>query len=242
MGLVIGDEAGRFSYVNQSLLELIGYTGEDVEQGKLRWDALTPREYLALDARAIAELKAVGRTAPYEKVYVAKDGRRVPVQIGVVPLERNATGELVMAAYVVDLSARKQAEEALREADRRKDEFLAMLAHELRNPLAAIVSAAHVIRGRLAQGETVERPLEILERQTRNSARLLDDLLDVSRITRGVLHLKKETVRLDAVVHSAIDSQRALIDAARLELSVTLPRPRSPSKEIRRGWSRSSPT
>jgi PAS domain S-box-containing protein len=118
----------------------------------------------------------------------------------------------------------RRSEEALRAADHRKDEFLAILAHELRNPLAAIASAAHVIRSRLANGEDVERPLQILERQTRNSARLLDDLLDVSRITRGILHLRKEQVLLDGVIRSAVESQAALIASAGHRLTITLPR------------------
>jgi PAS domain S-box-containing protein len=122
-----------------------------------------------------------------------------------------------------DVTDRKAAEEALQAANRHKDEFLAMLAHELRNPLAAISSAAHVIRLALARGQSVERPIQILERQVRNSARLLDDLLDVGRITRGALRLHREEIRLDAAIGGAVDSQRAILDAAGHELTVTLP-------------------
>jgi len=122
-----------------------------------------------------------------------------------------------------DITARKRAEEALREAHQRKDEFLATLSHELRNPLAAITSATSVIRRRLATGQDVERPLEVLERQIRNSARLLDDLLDVARITRGVMQLKKEPVLIEGVVRSAIESQAALIESAGHALTIELP-------------------
>jgi PAS domain S-box-containing protein len=122
-----------------------------------------------------------------------------------------------------DITDRKLAGEALHAANRHKDEFLAMLAHELRNPLAAISSATHVIRLSLARGQSVDRPIEILERQVRNSARLLDDLLDVGRITRGALRLHREEVRLDTVIGGAVDSQRSILDAARHELTVTLP-------------------
>jgi PAS domain S-box-containing protein len=230
IGLGIGDETGRLTYVNDVLLTMLGYAREDVRTGRLRWDALTPAEDLTVTARALAELRAGGRPEPYEKVYLAKDGRRVPVLVSVVPIDRGPSGELVLAAYVVDLTARKrfeealrESEEALREAARRKDEFLATLSHELRNPLAAIASAARVIHARCVAGHDVARPIQILERQVRNSARLLEDLLDVSRITRGLLQLKKEPVLLETVIHGAIDSQRALIDAAGHRLSITMP-------------------
>ena len=100
-----------------------------------------------------------------------------------------------------DVTKRKRAEEALQEADRRKDEFLAMLAHELRNPLAPIRNALQVLR--LASGERrgrSSRPATMMERQVGQMVRLVDDLLDVSRITRGKIELRKERVELAAVV------------------------------------------
>jgi signal transduction histidine kinase len=133
--------------------------------------------------------------------------------------------EDLLARERIDAENQRRMEEALREADQRKDEFLAMLAHELRNPLGAIANAARVIRGRMAQGRAADRPLEILERQIGNCARLLDDLLDVSRITRGLLQLRRETVALDAVLQSAVDSQRATIDAAGHRLILRMPQP-----------------
>jgi signal transduction histidine kinase/ActR/RegA family two-component response regulator len=119
--------------------------------------------------------------------------------------------------------ALRRANERLEAAAREKDGFLAMLAHELRNPLAAISSAARVIRLRAARGEDLDRPLAMLDRQVRNGARLLDDLLDVSRLTRGLVDLRREPVRLEAVVASAVESQRELIDAAGHRLELSLP-------------------
>jgi len=124
-------------------------------------------------------------------------------------------------------AARAEAEAAarkLREADRRKDEFLAMLGHELRNPLAPILTAVQVMRLRgVEDPETLKRAMEVVERQVRYQARLIDDLLDVSRITRGKIELQKEPVELATVVAHAVETSRPLIEARRHALSVSLP-------------------
>ena len=119
--------------------------------------------------------------------------------------------------------ALRAATAALEDAGRHKDEFLAMLAHELRNPLAAIRNATHVLRLKLADGKPADRPIEILERQVANSTRILDDLLDVSRMTRGLVQLRREPVVLAQVVSSAIESQRALVEKLRHRLEVSVP-------------------
>ncbi|MDI1432951.1 hybrid sensor histidine kinase/response regulator [Polyangium sorediatum] len=116
-----------------------------------------------------------------------------------------------------------KANEALREADRRKDEFLSMLGHELRNPLAPILTAAEMIRMSTQGDARVERFRSVIERQARNLSRLVDDLLDVSRITRGTITLQTMLVDLGTIVRSAMDAARPLIDASGHTLVVTLP-------------------
>jgi PAS domain S-box-containing protein len=118
---------------------------------------------------------------------------------------------------------RRRAEEALREADRRKDEFLATLAHELRNPLAPMRNALQVMQ--LAGGDVsaVAAAREMMERQMRHMVRLVDDLLDVSRITRGKLELRRQRVDLGAVLRTAVETSRPLIEAAGHALTTTLP-------------------
>ncbi len=111
------------------------------------------------------------------------------------------------------------ANEKLREADRQKDEFLATLAHELRNPLAPIRTAVEVIRLRNPADLAVQRARTVIERQVLHLTRLVDDLLDVARITRGTVHLQLETLNLRAVVQSAIDSVQSTLDAAGLTLT-----------------------
>ncbi|HJT76464.1 MAG TPA: PAS domain S-box protein, partial [Gemmataceae bacterium] len=123
----------------------------------------------------------------------------------------------------IDITDRKRYEEALEEADRRKDEFLAMLAHELRNPLAPIRTAAQVIRLLGTADPNVRRSTEMIERQAQHLTRLVDDLLDVNRITSGKIQLRKEAVDLAAVVARAVETVRPLLDARKHELTVALP-------------------
>ncbi len=116
-----------------------------------------------------------------------------------------------------------EATERLREADKRKDEFLATLAHELRNPLAAIRSGLLVVRKSSGSGPGAERMQEIMERQIAHLVRLVDDLLEVSRINHGKIELKNERVDLAVVVAQAVETTRALTEEEGLELRVTLP-------------------
>jgi PAS domain S-box-containing protein len=122
-----------------------------------------------------------------------------------------------------DVTRRKEAEAALREADRRKDEFLATLAHELRNPLAPMHNALHLIRLARSNPATLSQASAMMERQLQQMKRLVDDLLDVSRISRDKLELRKEFVDLASVVKRATETSRPLIEAAQQELLVSLP-------------------
>jgi PAS domain S-box-containing protein len=130
-------------------------------------------------------------------------------------LEAQSTG--------VDITERRRAEEALREADRRKDEFLAMLAHELRNPLAPIRNALHLLRVSGGAGPVAAEAREVMERQLTQLIRLVDDLLEVSRISRGKIELRRASLDLAGVVASAVETSRPAIDAARHRLEVRLP-------------------
>ena len=109
------------------------------------------------------------------------------------------------------------------EASRHKDDFLAMLAHELRNPLAPILSAMQVIRRHPDNSDVVQRAREVVERQVRHQAQLLDDLLDVSRITRGLIKLRKGVIDARAAVAAAVEATRPVIDARTHTLAVMLP-------------------
>jgi PAS domain S-box-containing protein len=128
-----------------------------------------------------------------------------------------------VAVWFNDITDRKRSEQILRDADRRKDEFLATLAHELRNPLAPIRQAAMLSTAAHATEAQKRWSHEVIERQVQHMALLLDDLLDVSRITRGVLPLRKSATDLGAVIASAVETARPAIDAMKHRLEIDLP-------------------
>ena len=151
------------------------------------------------------------------------DGRRLYVQNDIEPLY-DAHGEVCGCVSVcVDLTEQKLVEEVLRESDRRKDEFLATLAHELRNPLAPIRSALEVLRIAGGDARQSARAHAIMERQLQQLVRLTDDLLDVSRITRNRIELRNARVDMRAVLQSAIETTQPLIDAAAHVLTLDAP-------------------
>jgi PAS domain S-box-containing protein len=123
----------------------------------------------------------------------------------------------------VDLTRRKRLEEALLESDRKKDEFLATLAHELRNPLAPVRYAVNVLDTIGPATPQLRWAVEVIERQTEHMVRLIDDLLDINRISRNALELRKETVELSSVIDAAIETSRPLVERNRQKLIVNLP-------------------
>ncbi|MEO8680580.1 MAG: PAS domain S-box protein [Vicinamibacterales bacterium] len=136
----------------------------------------------------------------------------------------NADGQATMFYGLgIDITERRQTVEALQEADRRKDEFLATLAHELRNPLAPISSGLHILRYAGADSPAAARAREIMERQIGQMVRLVDDLLDVARITTGKVELRPETMDLTRAVRDAVEISRPLIGLGGQPFSVVLP-------------------
>jgi len=128
-----------------------------------------------------------------------------------------------MSGLAMDVTERKEAEQALREAARRKDEFLAVLAHELRNPLAPIRNAVDILKLQGSSEPAAQAACDIIDRQSRQLVRLIDDLLDVNRISRGELQLRRERVALSAIVAQALEVASPRILAAGQELSLSLP-------------------
>lgn len=132
--------------------------------------------------------------------------------------DRTAELERLNERLEREVAVRTKAEEELREADRRKDEFLATLAHELRNPLAPIRNALSIMRLAAGDPDAVARARNLMERQVSQMVRLIDDLLDVSRITRGKLQLMPERIPLAEVIDAALELSQPQIDAAKLKL------------------------
>jgi two-component system CheB/CheR fusion protein len=183
-------------------------------------------------ARVTAGMERQGRGEPMDVEYriTRPDGTVRWVRDRSFPV-KDAAGVLYRIAGIAeDVTEQKRLEAELRqradqliEADRRKDEFLAMLAHELRNPLAPIRNSAKVLRLLDQADPNIRRAGDMIERQVEHLARLVEDLLDVSRITRGKIRLHKEPIELAPTLARAVETSRPLIDARQHELTVTLP-------------------
>src|SRR5439155_25072926 len=154
---------------------------------------------------------------------VTKLGRRIDISRTISPI-RDGTGRIVGASKIArDITDRKRAEEALRQADRRKDEFIALLAHELRNPLAPLRNGLQVLQVAAGDPNAVAQAHGMMERQLGHMVRLIDDLLDISRISQNKMELRRSRVLLTNIVNSAVETARPAIEAAGHELTIALP-------------------
>ena len=211
---------GTILFANGAYARSVGVTAEAMA-GRDFWSFIPQDEHEAVRAllgrltREAPEVRIENRfgTAEGER-WMLWTNRALAFDAAGRVLEVQATG--------VDITERRRAEEALREADRRKDEFLAMLAHELRNPLAPIRNALHLLRISGA-GPVAAEARDVMERQLTQLIRLVDDLLEVSRISRGKIELRRAAVDLAGVVASAVETSRPAIDAARHRLEIRLP-------------------
>ena len=207
------DDQWRIMYVNANMERLNNMKREDMI-GRNHWelfpDALgTPIEENyrhVMSTRTSARFET--HYQPYDRWF----------EISVYPVDEGG-----LAIYVRDITESKQAQVLLRDADRHKDEFLATLAHELRNPLAPIRMGLEVMKIASDDPEVVAEIRDTMERQTHQLIRLVDDLLDISRITRGKLELRTGTIALPAIIESAVEATRPLIESLGHELVVTLP-------------------
>lgn len=226
-GMYTVDRQGLVTYVNPEAERLFGWTAEEL-LGKRMHD-VTHHHYPDGSPFPIEECSAFrvlhdGHVLrDFEDVFIRKDGTFFPVAYASSPL-RDADGQIVGLVVVFqDITQRKRHEQALRDADRRKDEFLAMLAHELRNPLAPIRNSLNILRLAKQTDPTVEQVSQMMERQVDHMVRLVDDLLEVSRITRGKIELRRELVELAGIVRTAVETSQPLIAAAGHQLAVSLP-------------------
>jgi PAS domain S-box-containing protein len=206
---------------NAGAERLFGYTAHEAE-GKPITLIIPPDRYDE-EGEILARLRRGERVDHFETVRVTKDGRHIDISLTISPI-RDASGRIIGASKVArDITARKRAEEALRETDRRKDEFIALLAHELRNPLAPLRNGLQVMRIAPDDAIAVSQARGMMERQLNHMVRLIDDLLDISRINRNNMELRRERVLLAEVVRSAVETARPLIAEAGQTLKISLP-------------------
>jgi PAS domain S-box-containing protein len=206
---------------NQGAERLFGYTAAEAVGRPIT--LIIPPERHDEERMILDRLRRGERVEHFETVRVAKDGRRLDISLTVSPV-RDDAGRVIGASKIArDITERKRAEAALREADRRKDEFLALLAHELRNPLAPLRNGLHVMRLAGGDADAAAQARSMMERQLGHMVRLVDDLLDISRISQNKMELRRSRVPLTDVVKSAVETAGPVIEEAGHELTVSLP-------------------
>ncbi|HEY2291497.1 MAG TPA: CheR family methyltransferase [Thermoanaerobaculia bacterium] len=213
---------------NAGAERIYGYSAREAVGRSL--DLIVPPDQRPLMAAVFEQLRQGVKVEPFETVRVHKDGQRIDISLTFSPV-RDAGGRVVGASGIDrDVSARKRAEEALRrqadqlrEIDRRKDEFLAMLGHELRNPLAPISNCLHILHSPGLSEAQAERALVTVERQVRHLTRLVDDLLDIARVSRGKILLRRERLDLVETVRATVEDQRQDLEATGLAIELDLP-------------------
>lgn len=223
--VVATDREGRVSLLNPIAEELMGWSS-DQAQGRPLGDVF---RIINEHTRAIVEnpvskvLREGGIVGlANHTILIRRDGSETPIEDSAAPI-RDRHGEIIGVVLVFrDATAQRAAEKSLLDADRRKDEFLAVLAHELRNPLAPIRQAIQIARSRAVTEAQLRWSHDVIERQVTHMARLLDDLLDVSRITRGKLEVRKVPSELSSIVEAGIEMARPLIDQRHHTLKVDL--------------------
>ena len=213
---------------NAAAEQLFGYTAEEAVGQHI--SLVIPSERLVEEDEIIASLKQGKRIEHYETERVRRDGQRITVSLTISPIKDDA-GNVVGASKIArDVTERKQLEDNLRHlaidlsnADRRKNEFLATLAHELRNPLAPMSNMLEVVKRADGDSQIIKAAHETLERQLGQMIRLVDDLLDLNRVTHDRLELRRDEVELSSVIEQAVEVARPLVDSAAHHLTIDLP-------------------
>jgi PAS domain S-box-containing protein len=223
--VVVTDPQGRITLLNPVAQTLTGWGDEAVGQpldAVFRIVNEATRKPVENPVGRVIRLGTIVGLANHT-VLITKDDRELPIDDSGAPI-RDARGRIVGVVLVFrDITERRGSERALEDADRRKDEFLAMLAHELRSPLAPIRNAAHTL-GLLGTGDDRVRWVSgVIERQVGLMTRLVDDLLDVSRITSGKVTLQRESVSVRAVLAQAVEAARPSAEGRGQALEMDVP-------------------
>ena len=212
---------GQITSWNPAAERLFGYTaGEAIGHSIM---LIIPPELREEERGLLARLRAGERIEHFETLRITRDGRRLEVSLTVSPI-KDQSGRIVGASKIArDISERKQNDRLAREAERRKDEFLATLSHELRNPLAPIRNATHILCKKEHSDPEGKLACTIIDRQLRQLTRLVDDLLDISRVTNGGLELISEPFDLRALLRTLQTSLQPAFTANTQTLRLLLP-------------------
>jgi len=204
---------------NPAATRLFGYQPDEIIGRPIT--TIIPLELHAEEVEILARLRRGERIDHYETERIAKDGTRLEVSLTISPI-RDGKGTIIGASKIArDITQRRRNERLLREADRQKDEFLATLAHELRNPLAPICAAAELLKHAKTLEPELRAATTILDRQARHMRHLVDDLLDMSRITSGRIRLQPEPIELAELLQGVLATYRQSAETTRHRLTLT---------------------
>jgi PAS domain S-box-containing protein len=213
VGIIVSTMAGQVLEANDIFLSLVGYTREELLAGQLSWRAMTPPEYLPAHEQAIQELREQGACKPFEKVYITKEGKRVPVLLIGVRLEETSDRCLF---FVLDIAEQKDLE-------KQRELLVGVIGHELRTPLTAIKGNLQLAQRRFhryIEGHQnqptkdssslakIETSLEQAHRQIRVQERLINDLLESTRIADGTLTVTLQPCDLLSIIHDTVEDVR----------------------------------
>jgi len=212
---------GIISSWNSGAERLFGYTPHEAIGRSIT--LIIPSDRLDEEREILARISRGERVEHFETVRVARTGRLIDISLTISPV-RDSSGHIVGASKVArDITDRTHAEAARVEADRRKDQFIALLAHELRNPLAPLRNGLQVIKLAGHDPKAVAQAGEMMDRQLEHMVRLIDDLLDISRITQNKMELRRCRVSLADVIGNAVETVRPPIEKAGHQFTVSLP-------------------
>lgn len=201
--IIIEDLSGNILYVNEEAERAYGWPKTEMLGSNI--SMLLPDEEREHSERLRKQCMSAEGVRNAETTRRTKSGQIQPVLLTLSLLTNDRHEPTAIASIAKNITAQKAAEARLQEAVQRRDEFLAMLSHELRNPLSAVLNATYLLDGQHADGQGNGEPCKVIQRQTQQMSRLLDDLLDVSRVTQGRIEIRREPLDLRHALESAIE-------------------------------------
>lgn len=223
-GIVTIDGTGHVVEFNPAAQAMFGYSGQEAVGAEMA-SLIVPERFRQAHREGLKRITAggvpriIGRRV--EMPAIRKDGSELLVELAIAQISDEAPR--LFTAFIRDITERKRMEDALLEADRQKDEFLAMLGHELRNPLAAIRTAAELLKYADGKDPSLAKTQAIIERQSAHMAKLLDGILDVSRIIRGKIHIEPKVVDLSAICRDVISDMTDPLRSRQFDIQMEIP-------------------
>ncbi|WP_088892119.1 hybrid sensor histidine kinase/response regulator [Leptolyngbya ohadii] len=229
IGILFWDTKGNITDANSTFCQMTGYSRAELQAGRVNYQTITPPEYYELDAQKMAALRKTGQFQPIEKEYICKNGDRVPILLGCAFLPGYTDRGVAFVLDIRDqkrleqereslLQASQTARDQAESANRTKDDFLAIVSHELRAPLNVILGWVRLLQTQNLDAATADNALQTIERNAQTQSRLIEDLLDVSRMMRGNLRLSVAPVNFPPLVEAIVSNLRLSAAAKSLQL------------------------